>query len=148
MVTQAEEITPEDWLASAEKLWRPQLESAGLAIEVLADTDMATKASQAFGMLYSASNVRGYRALQKHPAALVMAFTGVATAVYEGGSFWPGFWDTCRYEATQTDQIDWGSAFLRGLQTLGPLRVYGTRAFPNAQQGRKQGWIPHDHFIA
>lgn len=119
MVTQAEKITPEDWLASAEKLWRPQLESAGLAIEVLADTDKTTKASQAFGMLYGASNVRGYRALQKHPAALVMAFTGVATAVYEGGSFWPGFWDICRYEATQTDQIEWGAAFLSGLQTLG-----------------------------
>lgn len=118
-MTETAIVTPEDWLASAEKLWRPQLESAGLAIEVLADTDMTTKASQAFGTLYNASNIRGYRALQQYPAALVMAFTGVATTVYEGGSFWPGFWVTCGYEARQTDQNDWGSAFLNGLQKLG-----------------------------
>ncbi len=119
MVTQTGQLTPGEWLASAEKLWRPQLESAGLAIEVLADIDKTTKASQAFGMLYHASPKRGYRALQQHPAALVMAFTGVATAVYEGGRFWPGFWETCGHKATQADQIDWGAALLRGLRILG-----------------------------
>ncbi len=126
------QIALEDWLASVEKLWRPQLESHGLAIEVLAETSETNKAAQAFGTLYKASPTRGYHALFAHPAALVMAFTGVATNVYEGGTFWPGFWKACDYQATQGEQVEWGEAFLSGLRTLGlptfpglPKRVLG-----------------------
>ena len=124
--------TPDDWLASAEKLWRPRLESAGLAVEVLAEAPLASKAAKAFGMLYQHDPSRGYRTLQKHPAAVVTAFTGVATRVYEGGTFWPGFWDTCGYQASPSEQVEWGDAFLRGLGILGlptfpglPKRVLG-----------------------
>lgn len=130
--TGARQIAPEEWLASAEKFWRPQLESTGLAVEVLPEANKTNKAAQAFGMLYSASPARGYRALLEHPAALVMAFTGVATNVYEGGTFWPGFWKTCGYQATPNEQVDWGDAFLRGLRVLSlptfpglPKRVLG-----------------------
>ena len=128
----ARRIAPEEWLASAEELWRSQLESTGLAVEVLPEANRTNKAAQAFGMLYRASPARGYRALLAHPAALVMAFTGVATNVYEGGTFWPGFWKTCGYQATPNEQVEWGDAFLRGLRVLGlptfpglPKRVLG-----------------------
>lgn len=112
-------IDPADFLASAEELWRPRLESAGLVIEVLPPSEQTHKAARAFGLLYRGDVGRGYRALHKHPAALAMALTGVATSVYEGGTFWPGFWATCDYEGSQTDQVDWGEAFLKALRALG-----------------------------
>lgn len=115
----AERISPQDWLAKAERIWRPRLESAGLAIEVLPDHSKTEKAARAFGMIYRSRPSAGPRVLESYPAALVMAFAGVATSVYEGGKFWPGFWETSAYRGSPADQTEWGEAFLRGLRALG-----------------------------
>lgn len=116
---------PFEWLESAERLWRPQLESAGLAVEVASGAKYTDKAARAFGMIYRADSNRGRRALKAFPGALVVGFTGVATSVYAGGSFWPGFWRTAEFTGSQQDQTEWGDAFLSG------LRILGLPDFPN-----------------
>jgi len=120
-----ERKSPSEWLETAEQLWRPQLESAGLAVEVASSARRTDRAAQAFGLIYRADPQRGRKALRAFPAALVVGFTGVATSVYEGGSFWPGFWTTCKFQGTPQDQTEWGEAFLRS------LRVLGLPEFPN-----------------
>ena len=124
-MSEPERKSPSEWLETAEQLWRPQLESAGLAVEVASTARRTDRAAQAFGLIYRADPQRGRKALKTFPAALVVGFTGVATSVYAGGSFWPGFWTTCNLQGTQQDQTEWGEAFLRS------LRVLGLPDFPN-----------------
>lgn len=124
-MTEAASKGPFEWLESAERLWRPQLESAGLAVEVASAAKYTDKAARAFGMIYRADAQRGRRALKAFPGALIVGFTGVATSVYAGGSFWPGFWRTAEFTGSPQDQTEWGEAFLRG------LRILGLPDFPN-----------------
>ncbi len=119
MLTDNNKIDPSEWLSKAESFWRPQLESVGLITEVLKDNKRAQKAAKAFGLIAKFSPEAGIQALKRYPASTVVAFTGVAIEVYEGGKFWPGFSDSCGYEVLPIDQKSWGDAYLRSLRILG-----------------------------
>ncbi len=112
-------IDPRDWLSRAESVWRPQLESVGLATEVLNDNVRAQKAAKAFGIVSNFSPQQGLKTLRDYPASTVVAFTGVAIESYEGGKFWPGFSKTCGYTVVPNEQSSWGDAYLRSLKVLG-----------------------------
>jgi hypothetical protein len=118
-VSSNDTIDPNDWLSKAETLWRPKLESVGLVTEFLNENRLAQKAAKAFGLLSSSSPTYGIQALKRFPAANVVAFTGVAIDAYEGGSFWPGFSDSCGYQIAPLDQKAWGDSYLRSLRILG-----------------------------
>lgn len=115
LITPGEHEELERVLKNFEKRWSPALEVASLIAEVPVPQSEVDAVLESLTILNRARHERLMRILPYVPASVSVALTSIAIERYEGGSFWPGFFDVINTGAGQNDQSAWGEAFLKAL---------------------------------
>lgn len=102
-------------LTQFEERFSPALHLASLVTEVDVARADVEEVLNSLSILKRAKHPRLLRILPNIPATVAVSVASVAIEKYEGGSFWPGFFDALGGQVYQEDQAAWGEAFLRAL---------------------------------
>ncbi|MHB1594778.1 MAG: hypothetical protein ACYCO9_17805 [Streptosporangiaceae bacterium] len=109
-------MTMRELLDIREDKWRPRLRSASLVAEADFRPQYTEQVVEILGRYY---RKHGARVLRMWPACLVAGMAGVAATRYQGGTYWPALWDTAGFRGSESDQTDWGRAFIAALKLIG-----------------------------
>lgn len=113
---QPRKVTMRELLDIREDKWRRRLRSASLVAEADFRPQYTEQVVEILGRYY---RKHGARVLRMWPACLVAGMTGVAATRYQGGTYWPALWDTAGFRGSESDQTDWGRAFIAALKLMG-----------------------------
>lgn len=101
-----------------ERKWAPHFASVSLVTELDVAQHETAALLDSFGTLMTHRRQRLMRILNHVPSCVAVALTGAAIDVYQGGAFWPGFFQRLGTPGQQQDQQAWGEAFLRAIDTF------------------------------
>lgn len=98
-------------LKNFEQKWAPKMAYISLVTELAVPSDEVDSLLEALGTLMVHRRQRLMRVLPAVPACVAVSMTAAAIEVYEGGSFWPGFFERLGCHGGQDAQSMWGNAF-------------------------------------
>ncbi len=102
-------------LTRFERRLAPELDLASLVTEVDVAPSERDAVLNSLTIINRVKHDRLLRILPHIPASVAVTVTSVAIDRYQGGSFWPGFFDALGGQVLHEDQVAWGEAFLRAL---------------------------------
>ena len=105
-------------LEKAEANWRPAFSGVSLATELPVPSETIEEITNAIAQISTGGPESPSVVASLFPACLVLSLTGIAIDVYEGGAYWPGFFERIGKTPGQLESSHWGDGFLRALAIL------------------------------